>query len=64
MEIDATGPEGNAILIMGRVHELLKAVDRLDEWPAISEEMKSGNYDNLCDVAERVTYGSITVVNR
>tara|TARA_Y100000310_G_scaffold341331_1_gene440141 strand:+ start:75 stop:281 length:207 start_codon:yes stop_codon:yes gene_type:complete len=64
MEIDAKSPEGNAYAIMGYVQRLLKEVDRFVEWPAIQERMMSGDYDNLCDVAEEVTYGTIKVVNR
>ena len=64
MEIDATKPEGNAFLIMGHVAELMKAAGRADEIPEIMEHMKSGNYANLCRIAEEETFGSIKVVNR
>lgn len=62
MKIYASRPEGNAFAVMGRVHELLSAVGRRDEWPAISERMISGDYANLCAVANEVTFGSIEVV--
>ena len=64
MDIDAKSPSGNAFAIMGCVHRLLRDSGRGDEWPGISERMRSGNYANLCDVTEEVTYGSIRVVNR
>ncbi len=64
MEIDAKSPDGNAFTIMGYVTRLLKDASRGDEVETVMDRMKSGNYDNLCKVAEEVTYGSIKVVNR
>ena len=64
MEIDATKPEGNAIHVMGYVQDLLEQVGRSDEWLEIVGRMKSGDYENLCQVAEDVTNGSIRVINR
>lgn len=63
MEIDKRSPDGNAFAVMGYVRRLLRDVGRLDEWPAIRERMQSGDYDNLCAVAEEVTHGSIRVVD-
>lgn len=64
MEIDATSPDGNAFTIIGLVKRILEETNRIDEWPDIEERMMSGDYNNLCDVAEEVTYGTITVINR
>ena len=64
MKIDAKAPEGNVYNIMGLVWNLLSAVGRKNDWPDVERRMKSGNYDNACDVAEEVTYGSIKVINR
>ena len=64
MEIDAKSPQGNAFYIIGAVCRLLKEVGRDSEVAAVREKMMSGNYDNLCEVAEEVTFGSIQVVNR
>lgn len=64
MEIDAKTPEGNSLVIMGIVSQLLEDSGRSDEIKDVMERMKSGNYGNLCKVAEEVTFGSITVVNR
>ncbi len=64
MEIDAKGPDGNAFAIMGCVHKLLKEVGRRDEWPEIQKQMMSDDYANLCTIAEKVSYGSIVVINR
>ena len=64
MEIDSKSPDGNALVIMGYVRRLFQDTDQMDKWPEAEKRMKSGNYDNLCAVAEEVTYGSIKVVNR
>ena len=64
MEIDAKSPDGNATVIMCYVWRLLMDTGQADKWPDAEKRMKSGNYDNLCKVAEEVTHGSITVVNR
>ena len=64
MEIDAKSPDGNPNVIIGLVRRLLIDTDQADKWPEVRQRMKSGDYDNLCKVAEEVTYGSITVVNR
>ena len=64
MEIDARSPDGNAFVIMGYVRRLLRESGRSKEWPLIQTKMLSGDYENLCKVAEEATYGSIVVVNR
>lgn len=64
MEIDARSSDGNAFAIMVYVKKILTGANRLEEWPTIKERMMSGDYQNLCDVAEEVTHGSIVVVNR
>jgi len=64
MDIDSKSQDGNAFAIMGCVRRLLKDVDRSDEWSDAQKRMMDGDYDNLCDVAEEVTFGSIRVVNR
>jgi len=46
------------------VKHALDFAGRMDEWDAVVVEMTSGDYDNLCDVAERMTKGSVKVVNR
>ena len=64
MDIDATEPQGNAFSIMGLVRQLLKDSGRFHEWPEVQKRMMAGDYDNLCDVAEEVTFCLIRVVNR
>ena len=64
MKIDAQSPNGNGLEIMGGFQQLLKDADRENEIENVMKRMMSGNYDNLCNVAEEVTHGSIKVVNR
>ena len=64
MDIDARSPDGNAFAIMGAVRRLLIDSGRGDDWPDTERRMQAGDYNNLCDIAEKVTYGSIQVVNR
>jgi len=60
--IDATGPQGNAFVIMGEVRNYLQKMGRIDEWKAVREDMESGDYDHLCEVAERVS--NLKIINR
>lgn len=64
MEIDATTSDGNGGAIMGIVCTMLKQSGRRDEVKDVRRRMMSGDYDNLCDVAEEVSDGSIKVINR
>ena len=45
IEIDLTGPQGNAFALLGVAKHLAEAIGR-DPKP-IMDEMKSGNYENL-----------------
>ena len=64
MDIDAKGPDGNAFVIMGVVQNIFEQTGQTERWPEAKDRMMSGDYDNLCDVAEEVTNGSVVVVNR
>ena len=63
MRINSRAPEGNAFAIMGAVQSLLEQSGRQADIPEAMERMKSGDYRNLCAVAEEVTFGSIVVYN-
>lgn len=63
MKIYKNSPDGNAHVIMGVVRKLLIEVGRQDEWPLARARMMSGNYENLCAVANEVSFGSIEVVD-
>lgn len=62
--IDKKGPQGNAYYILGVTKRILEQTGREEEWPAVEERMTSGDYDNLCAVAEEVTHGSVSFVER
>ena len=64
MRIDARGSQGNTFYIISVVKKLLEDVGRHDEWADVYEDMTSGDYQHLCDVAYRATNGSIEVINR
>jgi hypothetical protein len=48
IEIDLTGPDGNAFVLIGKASNLAKQL-RLDQ-KAIQAEMMSGDYENLVKV--------------
>ena len=64
MEIDAKSRDGNAFVIMAAVNAYLRQTDRLSEWADIQKGMTAGNYENLCNIAEKVSLGTIKIVNR
>ncbi len=51
LEIDLTGPDGNANALMGQAQSFCKQLGR-DPKPII-EEMKSGDYEHLVAVFDR-----------
>lgn len=51
IEIDLTGPEGNAFVLMGKVNVLARQLG-LDPNPIIAD-MKSGDYEHLLQVMEK-----------
>ena len=48
MEIDLTGPQGNAFFLLGTATRLARQLD-LNEYEVLNE-MKSGDYENLLQV--------------
>lgn len=64
MQIDAKGPEGNVLAIVGHVSSFLKMAGRKHEISSVQQDMMSGDYDHACDVAKKVTHGAIQIVNR
>ena len=54
IEIDLTGPEGNAFVLLGYAKRYAKQLGKNGvEAEAIINEMTSGDYDNLLDVFDR-----------
>lgn len=50
-EIDITGSEGNAFMLIGQARQLAKQLDM--DAKAIADEMKAGDYEHLLDVFEK-----------
>ena len=51
IEVDLTGPQGNAFCLLGTAKNLSKQLDK--NWEVISNDMKSGDYEHLLKVFER-----------
>ena len=52
IEVDLTGPEGNAFALMGLAKNLSKQLER-EDGETIVKEMMSGDYEHLVAVFER-----------
>lgn len=61
IEIDLTGPQGNAFFLFGTASNLAKQLDL--DGKEIVEEMKSGDYENLLQVFDR-HFGSFVTLYR
>jgi len=61
LEIDLTGPDGNAFVLMGYATRLARDLDK--DADAILNEMKSGDYENLISVFDR-EFGSVVTLYR
>ena len=54
IEIDISGPQGNAYALMGCVQQWGKDLGwSRAEVKVVIDEMMSGNYDNLCQTVEK-----------
>jgi hypothetical protein len=61
IEIDLTGPEGNAFCLLGIGAKLVRKINKIREghcmeplnWDKIRDEMTSGEYDNLVEVFDK-----------
>ena len=61
IEIDLTGPDGNAYYILGVAKNLCKQVG-IDFKP-LMDEMMSGDYENLIEVFDK-KFGSVVTMYR
>jgi len=61
IEIDLTGPDGNAFVLMGIANRLARQVGIDPE--RILKEMQSGDYENLLEVFDR-EFGSFVTLYR
>ena len=59
IEIDLTGPQGNAYYILGVAKNLCKQVGV--DFKPIMDEMTSGDYDNLIEVFDK-KFGSVVTM--
>jgi len=59
LEIDLTGPQGNAFCLLGIASNLCEQLNGtkndflIKDWEVIKTEMKSGDYENLIKVFDR-----------
>lgn len=51
LEIDLTGPDGNAFVLMGYASNLAKQLKKDED--AIRKDMQSGDYEHLVEVFDR-----------
>ena len=61
LEIDLTGPDGNAFFLIGTARKLCKMFGMDDTY--VIKEMMSGDYENLIKVFDR-NFGSIVTLYR
>ena len=61
IEIDLTGPQGNAYFLLGTAKKLANQLGL--DGTEIMEEMKSGDYENLLQVFDK-NFGSIVTLYR
>ena len=59
--IDLNGPYGNAFVLIGHAMRFAKQLGK--DGKAITNEMMSGNYENLIDVFER-EFGDFVILER
>ena len=62
IEIDLTGPDGNAFVILGIAQKLNAQVGRRN-WEELHAEMTSGDYEHLLEVFER-EFGAFVIMYR
>jgi hypothetical protein len=61
IEIDLTGPDGNAFVLLGIARDLAVHLDL--DWNYIHSEMTSSDYENLIQVMDHY-FGDIVVMYR
>jgi len=61
IEIDLTGPDGNAFVLLGIAKDLCHKTGI--EWNKVQSEMTSGDYENLIQTLDKY-FGSIIVMYR
>jgi hypothetical protein len=59
--IDLTGPDGNAFVLLGKAKQLARQLGL--DGNAITNEMMSGDYENLIEVFDR-EFGDFVILER
>jgi len=62
--INLSGPQGNAIALIGIAKDLCRQLGQRDRERDIQAEMMSGDYNNLLDVFEKNFGEYVTLTNR
>lgn len=63
ISIDLSGPQGNAFYILGVADKLMKEKGFTEELRNdVLDEMKSGDYDNLCSVFEQTFCDDVELI--
>lgn len=61
--IDLSGPQGNAFYILGVADKLMKQKGFTEDMKKdVLDEMKSGDYDNLCSVFEQTFCDDVELI--
>ena len=61
--IDRESPQGNAFYILGVAQQLMRQKGfSTQDADAVIEEMKSGDYDNLCSVFEQTFCDEVELI--
>ena len=64
VEIDLTGPDGNAFMLLGIANRFAKQLNYTkEELNSLQEDMKSGDYENLINVFEE-HFGKYVIMYR
>ena len=61
IEIDLTGPDGNAFVLLGKAKNFAKQLEL--DGDKIVDEMTSGDYENLLEVFDKY-FGSFVILYR
>lgn len=61
VEIDLTGPDGNAFVLLGIAKQMAENLGK--DYAPIINRMKSGNYENLLNVMEE-EFGDFVIMYR
>ena len=63
-EIDLSGPQGNALALVGIADDLLRQLGRRDEFRDTRTDMLSSDYPNVLRVFEEKFGDLVTLINK